>query len=150
MTESGQWQNMTIDMSQEFFDIVDVNYLGIDYGSKRVGISIYHGDIRIVLPMKAIIAEDDSAKAEKICEIMKENNINEIAVGYPVNIDGSIGNKAKQVDRFMKIVSNKLPNGTKINHVDEQLTNEQAIGEQRSVYAKQSPAKTKKAELGNC
>jgi putative Holliday junction resolvase len=75
---------------------------------------------------------------------MKENNIDEIATGYPVNMDRSMGNKAKQVDRFIKILSSKLPTGTKINHIDERLTSEQAISEQRSFHGKQSPTKTRK------
>jgi RNase H-fold protein (predicted Holliday junction resolvase) len=45
--------------------------------------------------MKAIMADDGLAKAGKICKIMKENSTDEVAVRYPVNIDGSISDKAK-------------------------------------------------------
>ncbi|MDR2778863.1 MAG: Holliday junction resolvase RuvX [Puniceicoccales bacterium] len=123
---------------------MNVNYLGIDYGSKRIGISIYHGDVKIVLPMKAIVAEHDYEKTEKICKIVKENRIGEIVIGYPVNMDGTLGDKAKQVDRFIKNLSNKLPNGIKINRIDERLTSEQAANEQKSFYVKQSATRTRK------
>ncbi|MDR0742063.1 MAG: Holliday junction resolvase RuvX [Puniceicoccales bacterium] len=131
-------------MSKKFFDIVDVNYLGIDYGSRRVGISICHGDVKLVLPMKAIVSECDDEKVEKICTMVEENNIDEIAIGYPINMDGTRSGKTKQVDRFIEILSNRLPSGIKINLVDERLTSEQAIDEQKRFYTKQSASKTRK------
>jgi putative Holliday junction resolvase len=131
-------------MSKKIFDILDVNYLGIDYGSKRVGISIYHGDVKLVLPMKAIVTECDDERVEKICTMVKENNIDGIAIGYPLNMDGTRGDKTKQVDRFIGILSNRLPSNIKINLVDERLTSEQATNEQKLFYAKQSASKTRK------
>ncbi|MDR2628703.1 MAG: Holliday junction resolvase RuvX [Puniceicoccales bacterium] len=135
---------MVIDMSEKFFDIGGVNYLGIDYGSKRVGISICHGEIKLVLPMKAIVSECDDEKVEKIYAMVKENNIDEIAIGYPINMDGTRGDKAKQVDRFVEILSNRLSDDIKINPVDERLTSEQAINEQKRFYTKQSASRTRK------
>jgi putative Holliday junction resolvase len=130
-------------MFKKIFHIIDVNYLGIDYGFKRVGISIYHGDIKIVLPMKAIVSEHNDEKVEKICTIVKENGIDEIAIGYPINMDGTRSDKAKQVDKFMKILSSKLPDNIKIDPVDERLTSEQAINEQKLFYTKQSASRTR-------
>ncbi|MDR1528109.1 MAG: Holliday junction resolvase RuvX [Puniceicoccales bacterium] len=135
---------MAVDMSEKFFDMADVNYLGIDYGSRRIGISIYHGEVKLALPMKAIITEYDDEKVEKICAMVKENNIDEIAIGYPINMDGTQSDKAKQVDRFIETLSDRLPGGIKINLVDERLTSEQAIDEQKPFYMKQSASKTRK------
>ncbi|MDR2432351.1 MAG: Holliday junction resolvase RuvX [Puniceicoccales bacterium] len=131
-------------MSKKFVHILDVNYLGIDYGSRRVGMSIYHGDVKLVLPMKAIVTECDDEKVEKICRMVKENNVDGVAIDYPLNMDGTRGNKAKQVDRFVEILSNRLPSNIKINLVDERLTSEQAINEQKLFYTKQSASKTRK------
>ncbi|MDR1457669.1 MAG: Holliday junction resolvase RuvX [Puniceicoccales bacterium] len=131
-------------MAEKFFDILDVNYLGIDYGSRRVGISIYHWDVKLVLPMKAIVTECDDEKVEKICTMVKENSVDGIAIGYPMNMDGTRSDMAKQVDRFIEILSSKLPSNIKINLVDERLTSEQATNEQKLFYTKQSASKTRK------
>ncbi|MDR1232842.1 MAG: Holliday junction resolvase RuvX [Puniceicoccales bacterium] len=133
-----------VDMSKKFFHIADVNYLGIDYGSRRVGISIYHGAVKLVLPMKAIVAECDDGKAEKIYTVVMENDIDEIAIGYPINMDGTRGDKTKQVDRFIEILSNRLSDNIKINLVDERLTSEQVLNEQKLFYTKQSASRTRK------
>ncbi|MDR2776563.1 MAG: Holliday junction resolvase RuvX [Puniceicoccales bacterium] len=121
-----------------------VNYLGIDYGSRRVGISICHGEVKLVLPMKAIVSKCYDEKVEKIYATVEENNIDEIAIGYPINMDGTRSGKAKQVDRFIEVLSNRLPGGVRINLVDERLTSEQAIDEQKRFYTKQSASRTRK------
>jgi putative Holliday junction resolvase len=121
-----------------------VNYLGIDYGHKRVGRSICHSGIEVPLPIDAIISDDDGEKIQKICEIVAKNQIDEVIIGYPINMDGTLGNKVKQVDGFIKKLSSQLPERIKVNRVDERLTSEQALNKQKTFHAKQSISKTKK------
>jgi putative Holliday junction resolvase len=121
-----------------------MNYLGIDYGRKRVGVSICHDDVRIVLPMDAIISSDDGEKIEKICELVERNKIGEIVIGYPLNMNGTIGNMAKEVDSFIGRLVARLPSYTKITRTDERLTSEQATKDSRAFYCRQSAAKKQK------
>jgi putative transcription antitermination factor YqgF len=76
--------------------------------------------------------------------MVKGNNIDAIAIGDPLNMDGNRGDKAKRVDRFMAISSNRLPDNIKINLIDERLTDEQAINVQKQLNTKQSASKTRK------
>ncbi|MDR1433107.1 MAG: Holliday junction resolvase RuvX [Puniceicoccales bacterium] len=121
-----------------------MNYLGIDYGKKRMGLSICHSDVRIALPMDAIVSDSDAEKIEKICLAVEKNKIGEIAIGYPINMDGSMGSKAREVDAFIGKLSSKLPCDVKINRVDERLTSEQAGNEAKSSRGGQSPGKKRR------
>jgi putative Holliday junction resolvase len=121
-----------------------VNYLGIDLGQKRTGVSIFHGDVRIVLPMEAIVTTDDDVKIQKICEIVKRDRIDEIVIGYPLNADGSIGKKANEINNFAAKLSQQLPKGIKISFFDERFTSEQAAHSGTLAYGGQSPAKKQK------
>jgi putative Holliday junction resolvase len=131
-------------MSMDEFHWSAVNYLGIDYGRKRTGMSICHGNIGISLPIGAIISEDDGEKIAKICKIISRESVGEVVVGYPLRMDGSVGNKAKEVDDFIEKLSAFLPRGVKITRSDERLTSEQADSEATSIRGKQSPSKKKK------
>jgi putative Holliday junction resolvase len=133
-----------IDNWRRLFEVCAVNYLGIDYGRKRTGLSICHGEIGIVLPIDAIITEDDEKKIDKICEIIRENKITGIAIGYPLNMDGTVGNMAKQVDVFVEKLAIKLPGGVEITRMDERLTSEQASEELQLFHGRQSANRKRK------
>jgi putative Holliday junction resolvase len=121
-----------------------VNYLGIDYGRKRLGLSICHGNVGIPLPLEAVISDCDGEKIAKICAIIGREKIGGIAIGYPLNMDSSIGAKASEVDAFIEKLASSLQGGIPINRVDERLTSEQVYGDERVFYGGQSPAKRKK------
>jgi putative Holliday junction resolvase len=121
-----------------------VNYLGLDYGTKRVGVSICHGDVGVALPMDAIVAAADGEKIEKICAVVAKNSISAIAIGYPINMDGSAGRKAAEVDEFIEKLERALPSGVRIFRSDERLTSEQADCAGRADGSRQSAAKKRK------
>ena len=118
-----------------------MNYLGVDFGTKRVGLSIYSDDVKIILPLPAILAEDDDKKLEEILHIVKLEKISVIVVGYPINMDGTIGERAKAVEIFVEKLGRKLSDNIKIFKVDERLTSEEAIGYDNKFYGRQSPTK---------
>ena len=118
-----------------------MNYLGVDFGTKRVGLSIYSDDVKIILPLPAILAEDDDKKLEEILHIVKLEKISVIVVGYPINMDGTIGDKAKAVEIFVEKLSRKLGDGIEIFKIDERLTSEEATGYDNKFYGRRSPTK---------
>lgn len=99
-----------------------MNYLGIDYGSKRVGLS-YADELGIALPLLAAVEATGDARLEHIAQVIKEKKIEAIVIGYPFNMDGSIGESAKKVDVFIKQLTHRfrLP----VFKIDERLTSAQ-------------------------
>ena len=118
-----------------------MNYLGVDFGTKRVGLSIYSDDVKIILPLPAILAEDDDKKLEEILHIVKLEKISVIVVGYPINMDGTIGERAKAVEIFVEKLDKKLSDDIEIFKVDERLTSDEATGCDNKFYGRQSPTK---------
>jgi len=97
--------------------------LGIDYGTKRVGLA--HGDeIGVATPLPALIDADEAARWQKLGEVIKARRITDLVVGYPYNMDGSVGFKAKEVDAFAARL--KASFGLPVHLVDETLTSSEA------------------------
>jgi putative Holliday junction resolvase len=93
--------------------------LGIDYGTKRVGLA--HGDdVGVATPLPALIDSDQSVRWGKLAELIKQRRITDLVLGYPYNMDGSVGFKAKEVDAFAERLKKEF--GLPIHLVDETLT----------------------------
>jgi putative holliday junction resolvase len=93
--------------------------LGIDYGTKRVGLA--HGDeVGVATPLAALIDPDEAGRWQKLGEIIGQRRITDLVLGYPYNMDGTTGFKAKEVDAFAERLRRefKLP----VHLVDETLT----------------------------
>lgn len=96
--------------------------MGIDYGTKRWGIS-FSDELNIATPLPAIIDFEIDLKWEKLAELIRMRRIGELVVGYPYNMDGSVGFKAKEVDVFIKEMLTRLGD-IPVKRIDERLTSE--------------------------
>src|SRR5258708_4952445 len=97
--------------------------LGIDYGTKRVGLA--HGDdVGVATPLPALVDADEAVRWGKLGEVIALRRITDLVLGYPYNMDGSAGFKAKEVDAFAaKLKAQfRLP----VHLVDETLTSAEA------------------------
>lgn len=97
--------------------------LGIDYGTKRVGLA--HGDeIGVATPLPALTDADEAARWAKLGEVIRQRRITDLVLGYPYNMDGSVGFKAKEADAFAARL--KAAFGLPVHLVDETLTSSEA------------------------
>jgi putative Holliday junction resolvase len=97
--------------------------LGIDYGTKRIGLA--HGDeIGVATPLPALIDADEAGRWQKLGDIIQHCRITDLVLGYPYNMDGSVGFKAKEVDAFAGKL--KAAFGLPVHLVDETLTSAEA------------------------
>ena len=93
--------------------------LGLDYGTKRVGLA--QGDeVGVATPLAALIDAEPAARWAKLGEVIRQRRITDLVVGYPYNMDGSAGFKAKEVDVFVGRL--KADFGLPVHLVDETLT----------------------------
>ena len=74
--------------------------LGIDYGTKRIGLAISDPSGTVALPLTTLRRTSDAAAATEIVEITRREGIERLIVGEPVNLDGSRGAAAVQARRF--------------------------------------------------
>ena len=81
--------------------------IGLDLGSKRIGVSICDEKQLIATPLKTINRNTLKELISEIKKIIDENNIEGIIIGNPLNMDGSSGRSAQSVkDTSQKIEEN--------------------------------------------
>ena len=71
--------------------------IGLDLGSKRIGISICDEKQSIATPFKTINRINTSELVIELKEIIRENNIKGIVIGNPINMDGTSGSSTQSV-----------------------------------------------------
>ena len=71
--------------------------IGLDLGSKRIGVSICDEKQLIATPFKTINRSTAKELINELKNIIKENDIKGIIIGNPLNMDGSLGSSAQSV-----------------------------------------------------
>ncbi len=116
--------------------------LGLDVGSKTIGVAISDEIGSIAFPGRTIIRQEGKKRdMASLRQLVAENSITEIVVGYPLMMDGTVGIQAESVESFVQQLRNsvRIP----ISLQDERLSTTQAdrvlIGDgQRREKRKQS------------
>ena len=81
--------------------------IGLDLGSKRIGVSICDEKQLIATPLKTISRNTLNEFISELKVIIDENNIKGIIIGNPLNMDGSSGRSVQSVkDTSQKIEEN--------------------------------------------
>jgi len=71
--------------------------LGLDLGSKRIGVAICDDRQTIATPFKTLNKESAKKFINELKLIIKENNIEGIIVGNPINMDGTLGPASQSI-----------------------------------------------------
>jgi len=82
--------------------------IGVDMGTKRVGISISDENRKIATPFKTINYENIQILIKEIDRMINENNISGIIFGNPKNMDGTEGSSSQSVKDKIKLISEKI------------------------------------------
>ena len=82
--------------------------LGVDMGSKRIGISICDENRKIATPLETIVFINIKYLCLKFKELILENNIKGIIFGLPLNMDGTEGPSAQSVKDKIKLIYKDL------------------------------------------
>ena len=97
--------------------------LGIDYGKKRIGLAL-SDPLEIIaggLPTVTVASDEEAFAA--VAKVVEERAVEEIVIGLPRNMDGSLGPQAEKTSAFADRVRTI---GKPVHLVDERLTTERA------------------------
>ena len=72
--------------------------IGLDLGSKRIGVSICDEKQSIATPFRTINKTNTNELIAELNELINEYNIKGIIIGNPINMDGSLGRSAQSVN----------------------------------------------------
>ncbi len=101
--------------------------MALDIGTKRIGVALSDYLLMIANGHSCINREPENLAIEEILKIAKDNNVQKIVVGVPLNMDGTHGAQAQDCKEFASKISDY-----EIIFEDERLTSETAEENLRS------------------
>jgi putative Holliday junction resolvase len=96
--------------------------LGIDYGTRRIGISLSDPLQIIAQPFDTL--PNDRICLRRICEIVEKEGVDTVVVGMPFNLKGEKALQAQEVERFIELLKGET--SVKIVCWDERFTTRMA------------------------
>ena len=78
--------------------------LGIDYGSKRMGLAVSDLSCTVATPYKILYRREISADMAELRKIMAEKEIGAVVMGLPLQMNGEEGEIAAEVRKFAAIL----------------------------------------------
>ena len=82
--------------------------IGLDLGSKKIGISICDEKQSIATPFKTIVKSSADKLIDELKLIIKQNDIRGIIIGNPINMDGTTGPSSQSIRDIAKNISQKI------------------------------------------
>lgn len=82
--------------------------IGLDLGSKTIGIALSDAGHLIATPMETIRRTKFTKDAERLIEICNEHDIGGIAIGLPLNMNGTEGPRVQATRAFERNLSQKI------------------------------------------
>lgn len=117
--------------------------MGLDYGSKTVGVAISDALFLTAQPKETIFRERESKLRRtfaRIKELIEEYEIEEIVLGLPLNMDDSIGERAQKTLEFKALLEKRT--GKRVVLQDERLSTFEAEEILKEAGVKRSEMKT--------
>lgn len=96
-------------------------FLGIDYGTKRIGLAVGDDSAGIASPLETIEVRGGTADhARQVTSVAQAYEVDAFVIGLPVNMDGTEGKQAKLTRRFGVALNATDPRP--IHYFEEQLS----------------------------
>lgn len=99
-----------------------MRYLGIDLGSKTIGLALSDTTKTIATSYKTIFFKDEDYKStiNEIKDIVKEKEVSKIILGLPKNMNNTLGERAEITVNYKEMLEKeiKIP----VIFMDERLT----------------------------
>lgn len=97
--------------------------LGIDFGTKRIGLAITDPLRIFASPLKTVRTSEFDSFIE---EFSKTESIEEFVIGYPVTLNNIASESVKYINPFIKKIEKSFP-GRQVHLVDERFTSGMAL-----------------------
>jgi len=97
-----------------------ISALGLDVGSKRIGVAGCDGTGLIATGLTTIKRTSFARDVEQLRELVEQRQVQLLVVGLPYTMEGDLGSQARKVQKFARRLSKNLE--LPIEYVDERLT----------------------------
>jgi putative Holliday junction resolvase len=110
--------------SHEVATLAAMRVLGVDMGSKRIGLAISDETGTIAFPAGAIASRGRKKDVEALQQLIEEKQIGSAVLGLPIHMDGRRGPEAEKVLAFAAALAKAA--GIPVQTLDERWTSREA------------------------
>lgn len=101
-----------------------MNILGIDYGTKRIGLAWVQDGLDVVLPYGLIESEDRQKNMDDLIQLVKDENIEKLVIGLPYGEEKQENENTKRIRSFADDIIGRI--GIHVEFVGEEFTTAEA------------------------
>ncbi len=101
-----------------------ISALGLDIGSKRVGIAGCDGTGLIATGITTLVRSSFDRDVDCLQELVRSRGVKILVAGLPYSMSGELGNQARQVQKYAGRIAEALE--LPLEYVDERLTSVEA------------------------
>lgn len=101
-----------------------MRYLGIDYGTTYIGLSLGDDESNLATPFDTIRETDFERQLSQIEQLVLDESIDAIVVGYPLTLEGGESEQSAMTMDFITELSGKL--SVPVHREDERLSSKYA------------------------
>lgn len=94
--------------------------MALDYGDARTGVAISDALGITAQGLESIDSNNKFKLLNRIAEIIKEYAVERIVIGYPLNMNATVGPRAQKTDNFIKELETRFH--IEVIKIDERLT----------------------------
>jgi putative Holliday junction resolvase len=98
--------------------------LGVDLGSRRIGLAISDLDRNFAFPLDAIASAGMTRDVEALRVLITEREVERVVVGLPLHMDGRAGPEAEAARKFADALAETA--GLPVELIDERWTSVEA------------------------
>ena len=122
--------------------------LGLDWGSKRIGMAISTNSTGIALPLRTLSRTSWTNDVSTIKNIIETHNVSMIIIGLPLLLSGKLGQQALDIKNAVTNLQTEIE--IPVNLFDERLTTQQSYKILKETQTKNSKIDEKIDEVSAC
>jgi putative Holliday junction resolvase len=82
--------------------------MALDVGHKRIGVALSDPGQVLASILQVIEGKGRQRGLDTVVQLVREHGVGKIIVGYPRSLDGTVGQQAKVVERYVALLEEKL------------------------------------------
>jgi putative pre-16S rRNA nuclease len=107
-----------------------MTYLALDVGSRRIGVAVGSSEQKLATPLRVIRRGNIESDSALISDLAGQYGAEYIVIGFPRELDGSVGPQAEKVRKYAEALSKSVRMPFEL--FDERYSTAEALGRRRA------------------